>query len=172
MLKLMGVLFLVTGTIGLSLERIREETKRIKNLKQIKNFTIFLMDEIFHSHIPIPDICEEYVWKSEGSLKAVLEKVSEEYRNHQGKSFEVIWEETIYRICEQEKLSKEEKSHLLQLSRCFGYSNAKGQLSAIEQYLQEVENDVLQREKKFQDNRKLIIYFGVMSGLFISILLL
>ena len=163
---------LVTGCIGLALDKVKEESQNIENLKSIRNFARYLIGEISYTHIPIPDICEEYVWKSEGSLKAVLEKVSEEYRNHQGKSFEVIWEETIYRICEQEKLSKEEKSHLLQLSRCFGYSNAKGQLSAIEQYLQEVENDVLQREKKFQDNRKLIIYFGVMSGLFISILLL
>lgn len=166
MIKFLGILLLLAGFIGLSLERVREEKAGIKNLSELKRFTTYLLREIEYSHIPIPDICAEYKDRSEGKLKLFLEKVNKHFAINEGKSFDCIWREEI------ESYKKEEKQIMEELSRCFGFCNTKMQISALGQQLEDIENMLLQKEKKFQDNKKLILYFGVLSGLLLSIILL
>ncbi len=163
---------LVTGCIGLALDKVKEESQNIENLKSIRNFTRYLIGEISHTHIPIPDICEEYLNRADNWFKDILKKVCEKLQNNQGKSFDCIWEDVVSKNCSQNRPLKEEKKQLLLLGKCFGFCNTNTQLSALEKYVQELESLILQKEKRFYDNKKLIIYFGVMSGLFLSIMLL
>ena len=168
MTKLFGVILLLVGFCGLTFEKIREETEKLKEMVRIKEFSAYLLNEIEYSHIPIPDICREYIGRCEGKLKAFLESVCKKYEDNQGKSFDVIWEQELKNYdgkCE-------EKQWLSKMSKEFGFSNVGMQISAIGQYLTDVEKMILQKEKKFQENKKLILYFGIMSGLLISIVLL
>ena len=160
------------GFCGLSFDKVREEKVSLKGLKDLKDFTLYMLMEIRHSHIPIPDICKEYVTRCDGELGNFLEKVCEQFEDNGGKSFEGLWEEELQKSGEGSSLKKEERELLHRFSKNFGYCNTGMQISAIEQYLQEVEKLILQREKKFQDNKKVILYFGVMSGLLLSIILL
>lgn len=168
MVKLLGMILLIVGFCGLSMDRVKDEKTQLKRLSHLKGFATYLLREIEYSHIPIPDICEEYLGRSEGALKDFLEKVCENFEKNEGKSFDAIWEDN----AREYQGKKEEKQLLRKLSRSFGFCNTGMQLSAIEQYLDELEKLVLQKEKKFQDNKKLILYFGVMSGLLLSIILL
>lgn len=172
MIKLMGVIFLLVGFCGLSFEKIREEQSNIKKLQELKRFTTYLLKEIEYSHIPIPDICQEYTKRSEGMLKAFLEKVCEQFRLNSGKSFDSIWRDALRNNTDAYSAKKEERYLLENLCKSFGFCNTRMQVSAIEQYLQEIDKILLQKEKKFQDNKRLILYFGVMSGLLLSIILL
>ena len=168
MIKAIGIICLFVGFCGISVEKIKEEKEKIKAFKEIRNFAEYLVKEIEYSHIPIPDICKEYRSRSEDDFGVFLEQVCFKYENHSGKSFEQIWAmET-----ENYKGHKEEKVSLKNLGKCFGFSNIGHQLASINRYLYEMENKLLQNEKKFQDNKKLILYFGVMSGLLLSIILL
>lgn len=168
MIKLLGICCLIMGFFGLSFDRVREEATGIKRLAALKSFVIYLLREIEYSHIPIPDICKEYQDRSDNELRTYLEKICKQYENSPGKSYEGIWNDEAENIV----WKKEEKLWLKKLGKCFGYCNIGMQLAAIEQYLQDIEKQLLQKEKKFQDNRKLILYFGVMSGLLLSIILL
>lgn len=169
MIKIFGAVLLVLGFCGLSFEKVKEEKEQLKRLTELKGFITYLLREIEYSHIPIPDICEEYFGRSEGILKEFLEKVCACFGKKEGKSFDVIWEEE----CSTGYVGKkEEKEILRRLNKSFGFCNTGMQISAIEQNLDEVEKIILHKEKKFQDNRKLILYFGVMSGLLLSIILL
>lgn len=172
MIKVLGVLFLLLGFSGLSVEKVKDEKAGLRRLVEIKNLTMYLLREIQYSHIPIPDICVEYLGRGEGEIGNFLERVCKKYETNEGKSFDALWTEEINATDRGYKGKREEKELLIKLSKSFGYCNTGMQLSAIEQYLQEVEKMIAQKEKKFQDNKKLIIYFGVMSGLFLSIILL
>lgn len=163
---------LVTGCIGLALDKVKEESQNIENLKSIRNFARYLIGEISYTHIPIPDICEEYLQRADNWFKDILKKVCEKLQKNQGKSFDCIWEDAVDNRCSQNCSLKEERKQLFLLGKCFGFCNANTQLSTLEKYTQELEGLILQKEKKFQDNKRLIIYFGVMSGLFLSIMLL
>lgn len=167
--KFLGMIFLLLGFWGLSLEKVKEKKREIVTLSEIKSFATYLLKEIEYSHIPIPDICREYVERSEGIIRDFLEKVCNRYDINQGESFDIIWKEV---ADENLMLKKEERKLLHLLGKSFGFCNLKMQMSAIEQYIQDIEKNVLQKEIKFQDNRKLILYFGVMSGLLLSIILL
>lgn len=172
MIKLIGVILLLAGFCGLSFEKVREEKANIKRLQELKRFTTYLLNEIEYSHIPIPDICQEYIEKSEGVLKTFLEKVCEQFQLNSGKSFDCIWRAELKNNIDSYSVKKEERVLLKNLCKSFGFCNIRMQVSAIEQYLQEIDKILLQKEKKFQDNKKLILYFGVMSGLLLSIILL
>lgn len=167
--KFLGMILLMLGFWGLSLEKVKEKKREIETLSEIKSFATYLLKEIEYSHIPIPDICREYVERSEGIIRDFLEKVCNRYDINQGESFDIIWKEV---ADENLMLKKEERKLLHLLGKSFGFCNLKMQMSAIEQYIQDIEKNVLQKEIKFQDNRKLILYFGVMSGLLLSIILL
>ena len=168
MIKVIGICCLFVGFCGVSIEKIKEEKDKIKTLEEIRNFVEYLIKEIEYSHIPIPDICKEYRGRSEGTFRVFLEQVCLKFEKYEGSSFEQIWD----RETEDYSGWKEEKICLNSLGRCFGYANIGHQLSAIERCLREMEKRILHNEKKFQDNKKLILYFGVMSGLLLSIILL
>lgn len=168
MYKLLGIVLVVAGFLGLSFDRVKEEKEGITALKEIKALAVYLCREIEYSHIPIPDICNEYLKRTDGLLGGFLEEVCSEAEEKIGESFESIWQKK----AEEYKGFKEEKKQLIKLKKCFGFSNLKMQILALTQYIDDIENTILHREKKFQDNKKLILYFGVMSGLLLSIILL
>lgn len=172
MFKIAGMVCLIAGSIGLSLDKVNEDILKMQHLKNIQGFTAFLIGEISHTRIPIPDICEEYLDKAEGTLKIVLDRITVKFYNENGKSFQSIWQETVQEISASDKTYQEAKMQLLKLSKCFGYSNVKLQTAFIEQFDKQLEMEIVQKEKRFQDNKKLIICLGIMSGLFLSILLL
>ena len=168
MIKIIGILCLFVGFCGVSVEKIKEEKEKIKALEEIRNFVEYLIKEIEYSRIPIPDICKEYSGRSKGRFSTFLERVCFKFENHKGRSFEEIWD----RETKDYSGWKEEKICLENLGKCFGFTNIGHQLSTIERYLREMEKRILHNEKNFQDNKKLILYFGVMSGLLLSIILL
>ena len=128
MLKVLGVVLLLAGFCGLSFEKVREEKLTIIRVNELKKFTTYLLKEIEYSNIPIPDICEEYVERSEGELKDFLGRVCEQFRINTGKSFLIIWQEEIGNDAANCVYRKEEKQLLEDLSKSFGFCNTKMQL--------------------------------------------
>lgn len=168
MLKIVGVICLLVGFTGLSMEKIMSDRQKIEYLKEVRKFVAYLYGEIEYSHIPIPDICKEYIKRCRGKTKDFLTELSACYEKEDGKSFDILWEE----ILDKQTWKKEEKHYLKELGNCFGFSALGLQLNAIERYLEELDNTILLYEKKFQGNKKLVLYLGVMSGLLLSIILL
>lgn len=168
MIKVIGMICLVSGFCGLAFDKIRMEKEQIKNLMEIRDFVCYLKGEIDYSHIPIPDICHEYSDRTEGKIRIFLKNLCKNFETNEGQSFQNAWE------CEVGKMEikKEEQLLLKKLGKCFGFSNVEMQKTAVANYLQDLEKVLLHYEKKFQGNRKLILYFGVMSGLLLSIVLL
>ena len=168
MVKILGIVLLLAGFCGLSMEKIREEKEEIKVLLEIKEFSVFLLKEIEYSHIPIPDICKEYKMRCNGKIRAFLDKVCETYESDGGKTFYHVWEKEV----DNYPGSSKGKKWLYKMGKEFGFGNVGMQISAMESYKDFIQKEILQKEKKFQDNKKLILYFGVMSGLLLSIILL
>ena len=168
MLKILGIVCLFAGFLGLSLDKINMDRQKLDNLREIRSLVDFLHGEISYSHIPIPDICKEYIGRCGGKTKVFLQELSETIDKEQGKGFETQWED----VLKKQVMKKEEKDCLQELGRCFGFSDIGLQLSKIERYRCDIDKKILHYEKNFQDNKKLILYFGVMSGLLLSIILL
>lgn len=168
MVKIVGIMCLLLGCCGLSFDKIKREKGKLNVLIEIRDFAAYLCGEIEYSHIPIPDICREYLKRSEGSIKMFLDRLCRRLEEEKGQSFDIVWEE----IAEKYVVEKEEKRQLKKLGGCFGFPSIGMQVSSLERYLKDIEKIIVHNEKKFQDNRKLILYFGVMSGLLLSIILL
>ncbi len=168
MVRLVGIICLFAGFVGLSVDRIKSDRQKIEFLREVRDFVGYLHGEIEYSHIPIPDICKEYIKRCRGKMVFFLVELCDGFEKDSGKSFDVLWEE----ILDKQMWKKEEKQYLKDLGGCFGFSGMGLQLSALERYHKDMDKNILQREKKFQDNKKLILYFGVMSGLLLSIILL
>lgn len=168
MIKILGIFCLFFGFLGIAIDKIKMEKEKISTFVEIRSLVEYLLKEIEYSHIPIPDICKEYLNRDEGKLQTFLEEVCRKFEEEEGASFEKIWEKETENL----HIGKETKLQLFKLGKCFGFSNMGHQLSTIERFLREMDKTILHNEKKFQDNKKLILYFGVMSGLLLSIILL
>ena len=75
MIKVIGMICLVSGFCGLAFDKIRMEKEQIKNLMEIRDFVCYLKGEIDYSHIPIPDICHEYSDRTEGKIRIFLKNL-------------------------------------------------------------------------------------------------
>ena len=168
MIKMLGIICLFFGFLGISIDKIKMEKEKISTFEEIRCFVEYLLKEIEYSHIPIPDICKEYLDRNEGKLHDFLERVCTRFEREEGASFEKIWEKEVKNL----NIGKETKIQLIKLGKCFGFLSVGHQFSSIERFLREMDKTILHNEKKFQDNKKLILYLGVMSGLLLSIILL
>lgn len=168
MVRLTGSILLMLGFCGLAFDKVKEDQRKIKRLHILRDFVVFLLKEIQYFGAPIPYICREYEKRTKGELKNFLREVCNGFENNPGSTFEKIWLEKIQSYGKQ----KEERKQLEALCSNFGFLNTGMQQAAIEHFLNDLEKLILQKEKKYQDNKKLVLYFGAMSGLLLSILLL
>ena len=168
MIKVLGIICLLTGFLGLSKEKVQGHRQRIETLCEIRNLADCIYGEISYSHIPIPDICKENINRSSGKIKVFLQQLCDRFDKEEGKSFDNLWED----VLKEQGLKREERNCISELGKCFGFHGIEMQLAKLERYRNDMDKKILQYEKNFQDNKKLILYFGVMSGLLLSIILL
>lgn len=167
MLKLIGIMLLVcaTGYAGISASTLLKEhiTRLELTRKMIDEITILIR----HKSLTVTEIVDELISNSIYTELAFLQIVKSEIAP--GIPFHTAW---INAIKKDSKLLVEEKIELISLGNSLGSSDTEGQMSALTIYKDKFNLLIKKANENYDKKGKLYRSLGVLSGVFVAILLI
>jgi len=172
MLRGIGTLLLLTGTIGYSLCLCREMKSRLHCLYEMKRMYELFYSQVGYCLAAFPEACAAVKEHMEEPFAGLLESIYREAEQNTGKPFPQIWEEQTELHFSRFPLKKEDKALLARFSRSLGYADGELQKRAIDDQMSALASQIEKTEGHMAEREKVAMSFGVMGGLLLVILLL
>lgn len=167
-----GLILFSSTAIGLlCANRLKEQ---IEELETIKKLLLMLRGEIKYSHSTLSEAFGSIGKRIKGPYGELLLKVAGQMDSMKGQTLAQIWEGCVAEpeYLKESALLKEEKEKWLHFGGQLGYLDKEMQVSTIELYLEQVQEEIKNAQENFKRNGKLYRMMGVMAGIFLVILML
>lgn len=172
MLKITGAILLTAGTTGIGVSLLWEAKRRLYHVRYIHRIFTLLAGEISYAKATIGEACKTVSTKAESPYGDFLRQVYTQIAENAGASFAQIWKEAVKKHL-SELPFKETELHVIEAFADYtGYMDIELQKCFMTYEIQDLEKLAGQIEEELSRQGKLYVTFGVMSGLFLTIILL
>ena len=172
MLKITGIICVLVGCIGYGIDRIKTERSRIEHLREIIRIIRRIRDEISYGKHTLPEICLILSEYCSAFYQPYFREIYEQTSRGDGTSFEGVWEQQM-RLCLQDTpLSDEEKDVLKNMTRNLGMQEEKLQAQSIGRSEELLVRRCTKAEDAYENKVRMIFSVSVLTGVFLTLLLL
>ncbi|MEG2774554.1 MAG: stage III sporulation protein AB [Acetivibrio sp.] len=171
-LKILGSVFIIFSTSFLGYLLGMEKKNRLKQLRQLKKAGYLLRGEIQYGYTPLPEALINLGERSQTVFSDFFISVAEKLKKYEGESFYGIWEKEIKENLIKTSLQVGDKKKLMALGENLGYLDQEMQIKNIDLYLDGLEEEI--KVEMNSQNEKIRLYqlLGVLSGIFVTIVML
>ncbi len=170
MVKIIGIIIVILSSTMVGYKMSDNLSLRVTMLKKIKKTIIQLRGEIRYNNTAMPEAFKVIGRRADKPLDDFLINVSNEMDKMEGKTLSDIWKENMH-IIEQCGIDKNDIERLGGLGDNLGFLDREMQLSHLDLYLENLENDISDATTKVNNNSRLYKCLGVMGGLLITLLI-
>lgn len=170
-LKIFGLLIVVTACTGLGADAAGRLKKRLRLLEELRRMLTHLKGEILYANLPLAEAFERTGRRNPGQAGELFIRVAEEMRKETGESFGEIWRAEAEKFTKHCILDKKEKEQLNRFGDHLGYLNRDMQEKTILFYLEDLEQSIQGLRGEEPEKCRLFMSLGVMSGLFLAVVL-
>lgn len=163
---------MIVGTT--SIWGIREASKaknQLENMKYLQRIICLIQSEIRYSRAFLGEIFCNIGQGVKEPYKSWLLEMSEKTSTFSGECFEDIWKESINKNLKELDFPEQELESLKSLGNQIGYADIQVQMRLLDLYLEHLDRTIREVHEQVQTKVKLYHCLGVMSGLFLSVLL-
>lgn len=172
MLKLAGILLLMAGCSGLGINRVAEEKRRIRELREIRRMVVRIQNEMTYGKRALPEICLLFGQCMEEPYRTAFLTIFQKLEENDGSGLSIIWKEQLELCMHDLPLQREEKDILCAMPEYLGILDEKQQAVDIGQSLDFLSAHIAQAENAYENRARVIMSISIMAGIFIVILLL
>ncbi|MDE5866755.1 MAG: stage III sporulation protein AB [Lachnospiraceae bacterium] len=172
MLKLAGIIMLMFGCIGLGINKVSEEKRRIRELREIRNIVVRIQNEMAYGKRTLPEICLILGRNSTEPYSDAFMNIFQRLEENDGTVLDNIWKEQLKNCMEDMPLGEEEKNILISLPEHMGIMDGAMQAADIGQSLDMLTGHIVKTETEYENKAKVIMSVSVMAGLFLVIWLI
>ncbi|MGN0386897.1 MAG: stage III sporulation protein AB [Lachnospiraceae bacterium] len=172
MLRIIGIIFIFTGSIGLGIfykQQYEEGTRTLYHLKRILELFI---SEISYGKATLHECLNCVADKVEGSYRETLCGVAGRLKEEEECTFSAIWKEEMERYLKDFPVKREEIAPFLDFTGNEGIMDLMMQVRAMEQSRDRLATFIKKREENAEKQGKLSLCLGGMGGLFLTIVLI
>lgn len=172
MLRMIGVLLLMAGSVGLGWS-VKEKWKAsLEVLYQMRQIFEMLQNEITYSRASLPEACSRIGGRVEEPYRNAFFSIRKEMLANRGVPFYTIWKEEMEKCMEKLPGAGEDKRVFLDFGGCIGYMDGEMQAEAVEQYIHKLNISIERMEKDMWNKYKVIMSLSIMGGFMLAIMLL
>lgn len=172
MLKLAGTILLMMGCIGLGINRVADEKRRIRELREIRRIILRIQSEMVYGKRTLPEICLLLSQYMEEPYSQAFCDIFQNMEKNDGSVLNTIWKEYMEACMKGMPLKEEEKAVLIRLPEHLGILDENIQAANIGQSLDVIEERIRRSETEYESKSKVILSISIMAGLFLIIILL
>ncbi len=172
MFKAVGVICILAGCVGYGANRVERERSRIAHLKELLSIVRRIQDEISYGKHTLPEICMILAECSKMPYRTAFRQICEQAGRGDGISVARIWAEQIGQCQREAPLSQEEKKILQDLPQDLGMQEEKLQAKSVGRCEELLARNCRKAEEAYENKAKMIFSVSVLTGVFLTILLL
>ena len=172
MLKIAGACMIVAAASGIGMSFGADLKRRCRELRMLKQLVYMLRGEIKYTKTPLPEAFVHISVRLPAPFGPFLAGVAKEMGMADGRTFGELWRAQIQAALSGSCLSRLDKEQLGTLGEVLGYLDLEMQLSAIDLYLEQLENGIREAQSSIASKQKLYQSLGVAGGIFLVILLI
>lgn len=172
MIKIAGAVLIIAATslMGISsAAKIREEYKELQYLQRIM---FLLQSEIRYARSYLGEAFFHIGNRLRSPYREWLLDMSDKLEHKSEGLFCDIWEAGIERWLSDVKISEEEKARLIELGGQFSTSDIAMQMKTLELYQEQLALSLNEKREGMRTKIRLCHCLGVMSGIFLTVLLI
>lgn len=172
MFKLAGIICILAGCMGWGISRIGEEKSRVRYLREMIRIIRRIRDEISYGKHTMPEICLILSEHCDYLYQPYFKQIHEQMNREKGASFNSIWEQQIGQCLCSAPLSEDEKDILRNLPQNVGMQEEKLQAESIGRSAEMLVRNCRKAEDAYDNKAKMIFSVSILTGIFITILLI
>lgn len=172
MLKLAGILCILTGCIGWGAGKIGEERRRVRHLRELIRIMKRIQGEMIYGKHTLPEICFILAEYSDAPYRSCFMEIYEQTRRRDGSCLTEIWRRQTEVCMVDAPLTGEEKEILIGLPYNLGMLEETQQAEGIGQSMDWLERRCRQAEDEYAGKSKMIFSVSLLAGIFLTILML
>lgn len=170
MLKLLGILCILSGSTGLGISFARELDLRIQELSQMQQLMLLLRGEIRYMHQPLPEAFLHLSGNAPVPFREFFSHTAEDLQQRNGQTAEEIWKRNLKQYLPGLHLGRQEIKDLEKLGGMLGYLDVEMQVNALDYYLEQLKLSACHARETAKNRRKLYQYMGALGGAALVIL--
>lgn len=172
MLKVLGSIFVIGTTTLLGIQKGVSIRKNYEELQYIQKLVYQIQSEIRYLRAPLGDIVVKLGRESKAPYGEWLLSLGNDMASRSGKPFSRLWEQGVRQHLGSLRLPEQEVERLCLLGNQLGNADMELQMQTLSLYQQQL-SQTLEDLRKTMDNKvKLSRCIGIISGIFLVILLL
>lgn len=172
MFKITGAILLIAGTTGVGVSLRSEMKQRLYHVNCMQHIFTLLASEIGYAKATMEEACRSICAKAENPYRRFLEQIYRGIEANQGVSFAVLWRTAMKEQLSALPLKEKEWDVIDGFADYTGCMDMELQRKLIDCEIQDLEKLAAQIESEIATQGRLYITFGVMSGLFLTVLFL
>ena len=172
MLKIMGTVLVIFACSALGYKKSAGISERLFLLREIEKTLLFLMGEITYRKETLPEAMLRVSGKVQEPLCCFLEETAKMAQKYQGERFACIFRENAEKYLKEWNVTQKDFEEFVQLGEYLGYLYMDVQKNTLEWYLQQLKTEIDALTEEMPVKKKLYQSLGVLSGIFLAILLL
>lgn len=170
-IKIFGLVCVIASCAGLGADAARRMKKRLRLLEELKRMVTHLKGEILYANAPLAEAFDRTGRRSRGETGALFCRVAEAMREETGDNFEKIWKSEAEAFAKNSVLSQKEREELIRFGGHLGYLNRDMQEKTILFYIDDLEHAIRILREQEPEKCRLFMSLGIMSGLFLAVVL-
>lgn len=169
--KIAGAVMVIISFSGLGFWLAGRRILCRKQLLELKRLLMILGDEIRFAHTPLPEALKRIGNKASPPFFDVFCKMGESLIRHETESFYDVWSAGVHRLFMESCIKWEDLEELDVLGKNLGSMDFEAQLNRLNLYLMELDERLKWIQEENREKVRLYRLFGILSGIFITILL-
>lgn len=171
-MKLAGAFLVIAACTGLGADAVLRFKHRLRLMETMKRMITHLKGEIVYANAPLAEAFDRTGKRNPGAAGALFRRVAERLREETGEAFAQIWREQAEAFGLKERLSRQEREQLLHFGEHLGYLDREMQEKTLLSYLEDLQYSIRLLRKEEAEKCRLYMSMGLMSGLFLAIVMI
>lgn len=171
-MKWFGAILVLTACTGFGLAFADYQKRRLKAVQMLKKAIVLLRGQILYANAPVAEALRETGSRVEEKTGAFFQAVSDRLEEGDGVSLREIWEEELGKVQENWSLEKTELEDFRQFGGELGYLDLSMQEKTLNLYLERLEMTEHVLQAGLEAKVRLAASLGVLSGIFLVIVLI
>jgi stage III sporulation protein AB len=171
MLKLLGAMLVLIGAGGLGVYYGLGCKHRKGELEQLRRAFRIMYSETEFGHTPLAVMCDKALAVCDDEVGKIFEEFREVLQNKATDDISTLWKNCVEKGCIGTYMKDEDIQALSGLGSCLGVGDISLQLAAIERLIAYIDDKCSELDKASEKNMRLCRSTGVLTGIFVVILL-
>lgn len=172
MLKIIGAMLVILGSTGFGAACRQEMVQTLQHTVCLQEILDLIKSEVEYSKSSLPEACRMAGVKTAEPYRSALLHVAEQMRENAGISFPKVWEQEMKHCLAKLAVKKKDRELFLRFAQSTGYADRQMQLRALEQYSMLLKQSVEAQREELLKKGRVVMSMGLISGVFLTIVLL